>query len=117
MLPKEHRLNQEQDINRVMRTGKRVSCAYFLLACILFSENKQKRFGFLVSKKVSGKTTQRNLVKRRMRQIVSKQLKLCRPGIACVFIARQKILEAGYAALEEQMEHKLRSLGILKSHP
>jgi len=114
MLSKKNRLNKEKDINYVLRLGRRSSNPLFSASCI-FLKGDEKRFGFLVSKKVSNRTTKRNLVKRRMRNVCAKLLFQCRPGISCLFIARPKSLAASYDLLEKEMVKSLSGLGALKS--
>lgn len=112
MLAKKNRLNKEKDINYVLRAGRRNSNPLFSASCH-FSKGDEKRFVFLVSKKVSNRTTKRNLVKRRMRNICAKLLPRCRRGVSCLFIARPKSLSADYSQLENEMLKSLRDLGAL----
>lgn len=115
MLPRHHRLNLEKEINFVLKTGRRANSPLFALSCVFSLKDQEKRFGFLVSKKVSNKTTDRNLVKRRLRQIVAKNLSACSPGVACVFLARPKSLGADYAELQAEVLRGLKTLGVLKN--
>ena len=50
------------------------------------------RFGFIVSQKVAKKANQRNLVKRRIREVVRKELGRIRPGYDVVIIAKPAAL-------------------------
>lgn len=115
MLPKRYRLNLEKDINFVLKSGRRASSPLFALCCVSTEGDQRKRFGFLVSKKVSNKAAGRNLVKRRMRQIVAKNLPACQPGTACVFLARPKSLTADYASLEAEILRSMRALGAWRA--
>jgi ribonuclease P protein component len=116
MLPKKHRLNLEKEINFVRKFGRRISSPFFVLSCVVNPKDQRIRFGFLVSKKVSNKTTDRNLVKRRLRQIVANNLSACSPGVACVLSARPESLTADYEALQTAVLTSFKTLGILKNN-
>lgn len=74
MLLKENRLTQKKDFDSVFKKGKTVKGA-FLTFRILKNRFKDNRIGFVISKKVSNRATKRNLVRRRLRQAVSSEIK------------------------------------------
>ena len=116
MLPKHYRLNLEDEINFVLKKGRRASTPFFAVSCVFVKGDEGKRFGFLVSKKVSNKTTARNLIKRRMRAVVAKNLSTCRAGTRCIFIARPQSLGADYVRLESEMLRSMKTLGIMANY-
>jgi ribonuclease P protein component len=70
----------------------------------------QARYGFIVSKRV-GKAVIRNLVKRRLREIV-RQLNL-KPGTDTVLSARPQAAQAEYEALKTDVLNWLAQAGLL----
>jgi ribonuclease P protein component len=71
MLKKENRLTKKKDFEKVFKNGK------FLFSKIvgikvLKNDLNINRYGILVGKKVSKKAVDRNLVKRRIREIIRK---------------------------------------------
>lgn len=71
MLPKKNRLTQKKDFDTVFKSGKTIK-GDFLIFKLLKNHLGENRFGFIVSKKVSNRATKRNLVKRKLRQAVTK---------------------------------------------
>jgi len=69
MLPKDNRLTQKKDIDFVFKNGKTTK-SDFLIFKFLKNHLNKTRVGFIVSKKVSNKSTKRNLIKRRLRKAV-----------------------------------------------
>ena len=73
MLPKTNRLTKKKDFESVFRWGEAVKMD-FLLFKIMKNQLPESRFGFVVSKKVSAKATERNRVKRRLRDAIFQKL-------------------------------------------
>ncbi|OGZ66951.1 MAG: ribonuclease P protein component [Candidatus Staskawiczbacteria bacterium RIFCSPHIGHO2_02_FULL_34_9] len=73
MLPKKNRLTQKKDFDSVFKNGKTVKID-FLIFKLLKNRFNENRFGFIVSKKVSNKSTKRNLIKRRLRMAITGEL-------------------------------------------
>ena len=102
MLPKIYRLHLKKDITLVLKKGRRFSGKFTTLFC--FSNGKNiSRFGFVVSKKISKKTTRRNLIKRRLRSVVYKSLPKARKGYDYLFLAKPAALNKKYSELENEV--------------
>ena len=116
MLPKQDRLSKEKDIMLVLRRGRRFSSPFLNLN---FFKNRMSvsRFGFIVSKKVAAKPTQRNLIKRRMRNIVGKNQRDSLSGFDCLFVAKAQIKSLDYKETEEELLRLLGKAGVLKKLP
>lgn len=70
MLPKKHRLTKVEDFQKVLKTGRRVWNKYFVLKYLWSDSRQESKFGIIVSKKVSKKSTDRNKIKRVLRENV-----------------------------------------------
>lgn len=79
MLQKISRLQKNKDIERVLKEGKGLKEDGLALKTAKNNLN-QSRFAFLVSKKISKKASQRNKIKRRLREIIKKQLAEIKKG-------------------------------------
>lgn len=71
------------------------------------------RFGVVVGLKVHKKATKRNLLKRRIREILRKHLKSIVPGRDVMIMANPKSLEADFEDLEAQILSCLKKLKLL----
>lgn len=71
------------------------------------------RFGVVVGLKVHKKATKRNLVKRRVREVLRKHLKSIVPGRDVMIMANPKALEADFKDIEAQLLSCFKKLKIL----
>lgn len=71
------------------------------------------RFGVVVGLKVHKRATRRNLLKRRIREVLRKHLKSILPGRDVMLLANPKALEADFEDLETQILSCLKKLKIL----
>jgi len=74
MLPKKNRLTKKKDFDFIFKKGQTAKSG-FLIFKFLKNRLNEDRFGIIVSKKVSNKSVQRNLVKRRLRKAISDSIK------------------------------------------
>ena len=59
------------------------------------------RYGFVVSKKVSKKATERNKAKRRLRDIVRTSPKIAMQGYDVVFVVKKEIVAAPFDVIKK----------------
>jgi ribonuclease P protein component len=114
LLPAIHRLKQEKDFSQLARSRK---IAFSKALGLKMRENglPHSRFGVVVGLKVHKKAVKRNLIKRRIREIVRKHLKEIAPGHDVMIMVNAKALDAEYAELEAQVLSCLTKLRILKA--
>lgn len=85
MLPKANRLTKKKDFDTVFKNGESIK-SDFLIFKILKNQFEHSRFGFVVSKKVSNKATVRNMVKRRLREVILGELKRVKGSMDIIII-------------------------------
>ncbi len=73
MLAQKNRLRKRNDIQRVFKQGNGVKNSFLYLKAIS-NGLKDPRFAFVVSKKISKKSTERNRVKRLLRESIQKNM-------------------------------------------
>lgn len=113
MLPPAHRLKKEKEIRRAL-AGKMRAGSDLLVCRAAPNDLDAARFCFAVSKKISNKAAVRNLLKRRLRAAVARQL--ARAGAAdCVLIARPGLETRDYQEIIACVDKVLRRAGILKN--
>ncbi len=106
MLAKKYRLTKNKEFEAVMN-GKTIYSPVLLIKRI---KNKLpfSRFGIIVSNKVSKKANQRNLIKRRIREIIRLLLNKTEKGYDIVIIVSPKIInEQGKVLKQQEIEKNL----------
>ena len=110
MLKKEYRLRKNADFRKVYRSAKSVSTRYLVLYPKM-KKGESIRIGFSISKKV-GKANVRNLYKRRLREIVRKNMHHIKPGCDLIILTRVPVVDLGYQELEKNVKYLLRKSGV-----
>lgn len=112
MLNKVNRLNKTRDFDRAFKGGK---SAYGKQIGIKAIANKvgKSRFGIVVSTKVAKKATDRNQLKRRIREILRLNVDKIKAGHDIMIIALPGTSEAKYQELEKEIEGGLNKLRLL----
>jgi len=110
MLKKQYRITNKRVYDSTYKGGKRISGRY-LIVFIRENEMAHNRFGFVTSKK-TGKAVTRNLVKRRLRALVQKELPDFKGKNDVVIVARYNIKEADFSALKKDFLIVMRKAGL-----
>ena len=100
MLPKKNKIVKKAEIEKLAKTGKRLSSVFFN---IKINNNKleQSRWVVVVSTKVHKSAVIRNRLRRQIREIIRNSLMLRLAGKDIMIIAKEKCLGAGYNDLEK----------------
>lgn len=112
MLPKVNLLRKEKDFEAVFEKNKTYYGSSLGLK-VQKNNNETKRFGFLVSSKISKRAVDRNLIKRRLKYAISKRLSDIKDGQDFVFITFPVILGKTYQEIEREINEGLTSLKAL----
>ena len=113
MLPKNNRLKREKDFQEVMKRGKGLR-GDFLFLKFLKNNFKITRVGFIVSRKITKKASQRNRIKRRLREGVRGGLTKLKKGYDLVFIAQKGIEKKKFFEIKEEIDQLLKKVKLLK---
>ncbi|HOK00650.1 MAG TPA: ribonuclease P protein component [Candidatus Paceibacterota bacterium] len=113
MLPLNNRLKKKKDFEEVFKNGKSYKENSLQLK---FLENnlKTSRFGFVVSKKFSKKAVVRNKIKRRLREIIRKNLIYIKKGFDCVIIVLPDLKIKKFEELEEILIKLFKKADLLE---
>ena len=95
-----HRLKKNKEFNYIYKKGERVSTEHFTLF-VVKSKYENYKIGFSVSKKL-GKANKRNKLKRRLKEIVRKDIKVL-PFRNYVLLAREGVQELDFILLKEEI--------------
>jgi ribonuclease P protein component len=101
------------DFDNLFKKGKTTSGDFILLK---FKRNNLKinRFGFIVSLKISKKSTERNKRRRQLREIVKSNLINLKPGFDIIIFFRPKAIKEKYQKIKEEMETLFKKSGLYK---
>lgn len=105
--PKENRFRERKSFALVLRKGRTIKGRFLILK---FLENSltKSRFGFIVSKKISKKATERNKIKRRISEIVRIKIREIKKPIDAVFIARKSVEKQRFQEIEKEVIQLLK---------
>ena len=113
MLAKQHRLVKQKDFEKVFKRAR----SYYtkrLGVKALLNQLPSNRFGIVISTKISKKATERNRLKRQIRQAareLNKELKL---GFDIVIMALPGFINQEYEIVKEELERIFAKLRIFK---
>lgn len=113
MLPKPNRLKKENDFQRVFEKGKGFNESFLFLKVFNREDQRQSRFGFVVSIKISKKAVVRNKLKRRLREIVRSKLDQIKPGRDVVVVTQPGIETQSFPQLKQNLLQLLKEAKIL----
>ena len=100
MLKKINRLKKRYQFNYVYKSGEHVSGEHMVLY-VASSKTKNIKVGLAVTKKV-GHAVVRNKVRRRLREIIKKQVPNLKQNNNIIVVARDNITEASFEKLSNE---------------
>lgn len=112
MLKKANRLKKRYQFNYVYKAGEHFSGKAVVLYATT-SKTKSIKVGFAVTKKI-GHAVKRNLIKRRLREIVRKQLSNLKQNYNIIVVARDSIEQYDYSFLETEIISLLKKASLYK---
>lgn len=113
MLKKPQRIKKNKEFLNLYKKGSFQRSRLFLLKFIK-NNLKNSRFAFVVSLKVSKRAVDRNLIKRRMREIIRILNKDIKEGYDLVFIMNSLSLNVTYKDLQNEVVKSLKKTKLLK---
>lgn len=112
MLPKDNRLKNKKDFERIFKLGKSYK-EDFLYLKLIKNNLKNSRFGFIVSSKVSKKAVIRNQIRRRLRELVRIMLPEIKKKIDAVIIIKPNLKIIDFWELEKKIKKLFKKAGIM----
>ena len=115
MLPKSRRITKQVEWNKLHKFGKRAHSPELVMSH-LKTTNNYSRFGFIVGGKVSKKANIRNLIKRRVRAVIEKNLVNISKGVDVIFVAKAGVKGLNYQEIEKKVLNLLKKQRLLKNN-
>jgi len=110
MLKKENRLKKKKDFDSVYKKGKTIAGKLIFLK-ILKNNLDINRFGFVVSKKISKKAVIRNKTKRKLREIIKKEI--IKKGFNIIINTNPEILNKDYNEIRLEIRNLFKKAKLL----
>jgi ribonuclease P protein component len=106
MLPKAHRLHGDAAFKALARQGRPFFGRSLTVRVVPQGADRSNptKVAFVVSTKVSKKATERNLLKRRLREIVRPSLPRLKSGLHVLVITKQQATRLTYGELQQEVE-------------
>lgn len=107
MLKKIYRISKKEEFEEVKAKGEMLSTPLFGLLWMridptsLEASSRQRKFGVIVSKKISKKAVDRNRIKRVLFEAVRKNMDIFPEGFRGIFLVRKAIFGKSYQEVEE----------------
>ena len=116
MLAKINRLSKEKEFARLLKLGK----TYFsncLIIKVYPNNLNNSRFGFIISKKIAKKAVIRNKIKRRLREIIRKDLKILKDGYDVAIITKKEanLPKMNFQQLKEGVNNLEKKANLFKN--
>lgn len=112
MLPKKYRLTREKDFEHTFKKGKSFFIRELGVKC-LPNNLPHSRIGIVVSNKISKKATERNKIKRRLRETIRLALPQIKAPVDLLIITRPTIVDLDYHGIESHLTNCLKKLRII----
>lgn len=115
MLPTRFRLKDKKEFNEVFRRGKTTSNEVLTMKHKKISREELK-VGFSVGLKFSKKSSERNKIKRWMREAVRPVISRIKPGQRIIFLVNSKFpyKQMSYSLIQEKIGDLLRKAKLLR---
>ncbi len=113
MLSFENRIKKKKDFDTIFEKGDIIRSKDFVVN-FLEKEEAETRFGIVVSKKVSNKATERNRIKRILRNHLRVILPRIKERFDIVVIARESLIKKGSKEMAGSLEEILLKGNLFK---
>jgi ribonuclease P protein component len=113
MLAPKYRLIKEKDFKKINALGRSFFSSGLKLK-YLANNQELSRFALIVSTKISKKATQRNRLKRQLREIIRLNQGKVKSGYDIIILTRGSVLNKDYQELEKNVLALLTEAGLLK---
>lgn len=112
MLAKANRLHLDNDIKRLLKSGKTFFLPQYIIKFERNKGQKQAKIGFVVSNKVDKRAVKRNQVKRRLREATKELLSKINNEYSLLIIAKKEALELEYKEVKKQLDFAFSKMKI-----
>ncbi|OGM31348.1 ribonuclease P protein component [Candidatus Woesebacteria bacterium RIFCSPHIGHO2_01_FULL_44_10] len=112
MLARPYRITKEEEFERVKKKGKAYNHPFFTFLVYNRRDKKPSRFGFVISKKISGLATARNKIKRALRDAIRRNLSQIKPGYDVVVLTKGEIARKYTSEIMQEVDAFLKHVSL-----
>ncbi len=113
MLKKINRISKRKEIEEIRMVAVRYQSPLFGML-VLDKEDNEKKFIFIVSKKISKRAVDRNRIKRLLSEVIRINLEGVREGIRVGFLVKKAILGKDFEEVRKEVEKGLTKTGVFE---
>jgi len=113
MFSQENRLKKTKNFNLTFKKGKKY-CNEVIEVKVRKINKNEKKFVFVAPIKDFKKATERNKVKRILREALRENLDNIKSGFNMIFIAKKNILDYSFQEVKKSIEKSLNKFKLLK---
>lgn len=114
MLPKQNRLSNQEDFDLVKASGESYRSSSFIFNYRFRKNTFPTRIGFIVTKKIDSRATERNRVIRKLRNSIRPHIENLVDGYDCVVVALFSIKDKSLAEVEDEMKNVLIKIKLIQ---
>jgi len=109
MLPKNNRINSSIIFKEILKRGQKKEHQYFKIV-FLRNNKKKSRFAVIVSSKIYQLAVKRNLIKRRLKNILRELIFFLPAGFDVLIFVKRDCLDLSFQNLKSQLKEFLMEI-------
>ncbi len=104
MLKKKNRISKRSEFEEIRKDGIFGGFSRFFGVLMLDKKDNELKFGTIISKKISKKAVERNKIKRRLMEVLGKNIEKFDEGKRILFLAKKEVLEVKPKEIEIELK-------------
>lgn len=104
MLKKRNRISKRSEFEEIRKDGVFGGFSRFFGVLMLDKKDKEVKFGAIISKKISKKAVERNKIKRRLMEVLGRNLEKFDKGKRILFLVKKEVLEVKPEGIEREIK-------------
>ena len=111
MLPRQNRITKQKDFEKIFKKGAGLKEGCLIFKFII-TPNAVSRFSFITSQKVSKSAVIRNKIRRRLRDLVKKEMPEIKKTVEGVFIAQSGLEKLGFEETKQLFKKIIKKANL-----
>jgi len=103
VLKKRNRISKRSEFEEIRKFGCGLGFSRFFGIVVLDKKDSEVKFGTIISKKISKKAVERNKIKRRLMEVLGKNLSKFGLGKRILFLAKKEVLDIKPEEIEKEV--------------